>query len=41
MDVARSELEIYKNQYETAIDQVKEATDNLNNAVETRSQRKG
>ena len=41
MDVARSELEIYKNQYETALDQLKETTDSLNNALETRAQRKG
>ena len=40
MDVAKSELEIYKNQYETAVDQLKEAKDNLNNALETRTHRK-
>lgn len=40
MDVAKSELEIYKSQHETALSQLKEAKDNLDKALETRTHRK-
>ena len=40
MDVAKSELEIYKSQYETAVNQLKEAKDNLEKTLETRTDRK-
>ena len=40
MDVAKSELEIYKSKHEAALTQLKEAKDNLERALETRAQRK-
>ena len=40
MDVSKSELEIYQNQYQGAVNQLKEAKDNLDKALETRTQRK-
>lgn len=40
MDVAKSELDIYKSQHETVLNQLKEAKDNLDKALETRTHRK-
>lgn len=40
MDVAKSEVELYKSQYETALNQLKEAKDNLGKTRETRTHRK-
>ena len=40
MDVAKSELEIYKSKHETALNQLKEAKDSLSKALETRTHRK-
>ena len=40
MDVAKSELEIYKSQHETVVNQLQEANNNLEKALETRAQRK-
>lgn len=40
MDVAKSEVDLYKSRYETALNQLKEAKDNLEKALETRTHRK-
>lgn len=40
MDVAKSEVELFKSQYETALNQLKEAKDNLEKTKETRTHRK-
>lgn len=40
MDVAKSEVDIYKSQYETALNQLKDAKDNLDKTLETRTHRK-
>ena len=40
MDVAKSEVELYKSQYETALNQLKDAKENLDKTRETRTHRK-
>ena len=40
MDVAKSELELFKSQHETALNQLRDAKDNLDKARETRTHRK-
>lgn len=40
LDVAKSELEIYKSKHEGVLNQLKEAKDNLERSLETREQRK-
>lgn len=40
MDVAKSEVDLYKSQYETALNQLRDAKDNLEKVLETRTHRK-
>jgi len=40
MDVAKSEVELFKSKYETALNQLKDAKDNLEKTRETQTHRK-